>query len=196
MLKVSKLSKLMKTSYLSYGLKVYNQNDDSVIVIEGYNWAVRFKRSDMPKEVLGELVKYTGELPEKDEAFNYTESGKQVINNLIDERFMEEPNQIWNITNIRIALENRILSILEDENEEKHLVITNLLDVVDEKKILKRIEEGDEIYQCYSDKDKYEYVMWSDGLCTYLVDLIKPGNNKLIDEYLDRLKEVNCNFEK
>ena len=192
-LKISKLAKVMKLNYNSFGLQVINEN--GVLIIKGKNFACRFDGEVVPKEVLGELIKLIGKLPCPGEAFNYSPGGAQVINYLPDERLLAEPEKYWTETMLRISSEYRDYRIFEDYQYGKHAVATYLLELIDKKEIKKQEEAGETIYQCYSEDGILDCVMWSDGDTTLLIETIEEGGNESIDNFLDVIKPFKCPVE-
>lgn len=73
--KLSRIVTLMKKAYKTGGLRV--ANSESFYSLDGWGWAMQIYREHAPKELLGEIVKLTGRLPENDEQFLAKEEGNQ-----------------------------------------------------------------------------------------------------------------------
>lgn len=74
-IKLSRIVTLMKKAYKTGGLRVANR--EAFYSLEGTGWAIQIYRDHTPKELLGEIVKLTGRLPEHDEQFLAKEEGNQ-----------------------------------------------------------------------------------------------------------------------
>lgn len=73
--KLSKIVTLMKQAYKAGGLTVANK--EYFYTLEGRGWAMQIYREYAPKELLGEIVKLTGRLPDEDEQFLAKPEGNQ-----------------------------------------------------------------------------------------------------------------------
>lgn len=73
--KLSRIVTLMKQAYKSGGLRVANK--EYFYTLEGRGWAMQIYREHAPKELLGEVVKLTGRLPDEDEQFLARPEGNQ-----------------------------------------------------------------------------------------------------------------------
>lgn len=189
-LNVSKFTKLIKNAYKGTGLRVIN--DQGTIILEGSLWAAKFLAGTLPKEILGEIIKLIGNLPEPGEAFNYTEGGGQMTITVKDNRLMDEPKHYRKKTKLNYVTESTCATILDDEDGEKSLAFTHMLDVIDQKEIDKAEDDGEEIEQGYSQRKDDKYVIWSDGDITYLVDLIDLAATDERAMVLESLRGVKC----
>lgn len=71
------LRKLMTQAYKGQGLKV--RNDGAGLSITGTKWSVYFLMTDMPKEVLGDLISLVGQLPACMESYEASPEGNQML---------------------------------------------------------------------------------------------------------------------
>ena len=72
------LMKLMTQAYKGAGgLKV--KNDGVGLSISGISWSVYFLWPDLPKEVMGDLISLVGKLPEKEECYEASPEGNQMV---------------------------------------------------------------------------------------------------------------------
>jgi hypothetical protein len=69
-IKDSVFKKFLKEAYAGLGLRVA-QTDDGIYTISGGYWSLEVAKRDIDRNILGELVKFTGEMPEKGEGMEY-----------------------------------------------------------------------------------------------------------------------------
>lgn len=73
--KLSRIVTMMKKAYKEGGLRV--ASSERFYALEGRGWAMQIYQGFTPKELLGEIVKLTGELPDDGEQFLAKEEGNQ-----------------------------------------------------------------------------------------------------------------------
>lgn len=74
-LKINKVAAMARDAYKKGGLRVASDND--FLTMQGRGWAMQILNSRIPKELLGEIVKLTGEIPQPESQILAMESGNQ-----------------------------------------------------------------------------------------------------------------------
>lgn len=97
--KTSKLKSIFKDAYRDFALDVGLTQDD-VWLIRTHNIAMEVPKENMDNEVLGEIVRLTGALPEKGEAWTYRD-GHAPQSTTIDFIYENLWNQ-WNTADITV----------------------------------------------------------------------------------------------
>jgi hypothetical protein len=78
----NKFKKLCKDKYKGAGLTV-GMTDDEVYIVSGEWWNLEVPKEFMTREILGIIVGFTGELPEKGEIYTYQEKDEAHQANLM-----------------------------------------------------------------------------------------------------------------
>ena len=85
-IKPSAAARLFKEAYKGIGLRIANTGDG--LVLTGRAWHIFIYRENIPKEIMGEIIKLTGDIPKKGEQLLYSkDSGAQI------ELYLVEPHQ-------------------------------------------------------------------------------------------------------
>ncbi|MCR5704484.1 MAG: hypothetical protein K6G85_07660 [Eubacterium sp.] len=187
---VKKLAKILKTNYMSFGIKLFNHN--GALIIEGTNFSAMFYGDEIPKEVLGEVIKLSGRIPCEGAGIKCSTGGNEDIEFQVNQKLWDTQHLFWQETIMKVSDGNRDYRIFEAADRTKHLVQTSLLELLDEKEILKKEVNGDEIYKRYCESKQNDRILWQDRDSTLMINPI------VIDEYnnlLDELKNVTIPFK-
>jgi hypothetical protein len=126
-IKDTDFKRLLKKAYKGAGLLV-GRTDDDILTVSGYSWTLEVKRTNFDRALLGELIKFIGEIPEKGMSVQYRDGedpqitvGETVYKGLSN-KYIEEA-ETFQPGRVVIQTENIPSVVYQGLTERSHILV-------------------------------------------------------------------------
>jgi hypothetical protein len=187
----SKFKKLCKDKYKGSGLTV-GMTDDEVYIVSGEWWNLEVPKEFMTREMLGIIVGFTGELPEKGKIYTYQEkdevnqAGLMYVNDWDLSGKYVASKDVYEVTRVTYEGTSSTKRILQGKNEIA-VVKEEIIKLIDTDR-----KEKEELMENGIRKDGHILIWASNMMCFAAYDSIAVNEGE--QNFLESCKDIIMNW--